>query len=126
MSDQRLVPHFSVTTIDGDTCRYADLWQRKNLLLVLIPRTESAHRDAYIAKLREHTPDLDAHHSSCVITSDEVAGVRAPAVVIADRWGEIVFQAEGDSVAALPGPESIIEWLRYVQNRCPECEGEAR
>jgi hypothetical protein len=32
----------------------------------------------------------------CVITQGPVPGVSAPAVVVADRWGEIVFAAETD------------------------------
>jgi hypothetical protein len=126
MTDRRFVPHFSVTTIDGQTRRYADVWQRENLLLVLVPRAESPDRDAYLTNLRAQTIELTAYDTSCIITSDDVVGVRAPAVVIADRWGEIAFIAETESVARLPGVEAIIEWLRHVQSRCPECEGEAR
>jgi hypothetical protein len=126
MTDRRFVPHFSVTTIDGQTGRYADVWQRKNLLLVLVPTAESPDREAYLSKLRARTSELTAHDTSCVITSDDVVGVRAPAIVIADRWGEIAFIAETESIARLPAVEAMIDRLRHVQSRCPECEGEAR
>lgn len=126
MTERHVVPHFCVTTIDGGTCRYADLWQRKNLLLVLIPATGSTDRHAYISTLRDHIADLTAHDTSCVMTSDDITGVRSPAIVIADRWGEIAFIAEAESASELPRLDAIIEWLGHVQGRCPECEGETR
>jgi hypothetical protein len=126
MTELRSVPHFSVTTIDGEPCVYAELWQKKSLLLVVIPTLASADRDAYISTLRNHIADLTAHDTSCVITSDDVAGVRCPAIIIADRWGEIAFVAEAASAANLPPVDTLIDWLRHVQGRCPECEGEAR
>jgi hypothetical protein len=46
--------------------------------------------------------------------------------VVADRWGEIVFAEEKSDVADLPGPQELVDWLNYVMNQCPECEGEAR
>lgn len=126
MTQSRFVPHFSVTTLEGEPCAYAELWQRKNLLLAVVPPSPSAQRDAYVSVLRTHMSDLSAHDTACVITSDEITGVRSPAIVIADRWGEIAFVAEPAAVEDLPGVDAIVEWLRHVQARCPECEGEAR
>jgi hypothetical protein len=62
----------------------------------------------------------------CVITEGQVPGISAPAVVIADRWGEVVFAVEKADVADLPAPQELMEWVNYVLNQCPECEGEAR
>jgi hypothetical protein len=126
VTERPLVPHFSVKAVDGEFCRYEEIWQRKNLLLVLLPRAESADRAAYILTLTSHMADLTANDTSAVMTTDEVTGVTGPAVVIADRWGEIAFIREGKSVADLPDVDTIVDWLRHVQNRCPECEGEAR
>jgi hypothetical protein len=126
MTDVRSIPHFSLTAIDGERCDYAALWQRKNLLLVVLPRAASHERDACIVRLQSHMADLTAHDTACVMTTDDVAGVNCPAVVIADRWGEVAFASEPESVPELPDLETIIEWLRHVQGRCPECEGEAR
>jgi hypothetical protein len=126
MTDRRLIPHFSVTTVNGERCSYADLWQKKNLLLVVIPGSASSDRDAYISGLQVRVADLTAHETACVITSEDIPDVRSPAVVIADRWGEIAFVAEPRRLEDLPDIDAIIEWLRHVQARCPECEGEAR
>ena len=32
----------------------------------------------------------------------------------------------GEATRAVPSLDDLLEWLRYVQHRCPECEGEAR
>jgi hypothetical protein len=126
MAERRFVPHFSVTTIDGEPCPYAELWQKKNLLLVLLPQTTSSDVDAYVSILQEHTGHLEAAETTSVITRDRVPGFASPGVVIADRWGEIAYVAEGRSASELPPFDTLIEWLRHVQSRCPECEGEAR
>jgi hypothetical protein len=126
MTDRRFVPHFNVTTIQGERCEYATLWQRMNLLLVVIPTARSSQRDAYVADLEAHMADLTAHETACVITSDNVSGLQCPAIVIADRWGEMGFLAQPQRLEDLPGVDALIDWLRHVQARCPECEGEAR
>jgi hypothetical protein len=50
----------------------------------------------------------------------------SPGVLLADRWGEIVHLTAASESARSPAPGELIEWLEYIQNRCPECEGEAR
>jgi len=55
----------------------------------------------------------------------QALGVAAPAVVIADQWGEIHEAAEaGEEHRFLP-IESAVEWIRHLATSCPECEGEA-
>ena len=27
---------------------------------------------------------------------------------------------------SLPTPEDLLDWIRYGENQCPECEGEAK
>jgi hypothetical protein len=81
-----LVPHFDVETVDGRRARYADVWQRRNLLLVTLGGAPSSQADAYAAALSR----------------------------------------QADSVDGLPSAVSLLEWLEHVQQRCPECEGEAR
>jgi hypothetical protein len=49
-----------------------------------------------------------------------------PGVLIADRWGEVVFSDEAPDVGALPTSQELLDWLTFVRNRCPECEGESR
>ena len=120
-----LVPHFTVTTFSGESFDYSDIWQRKNLVLVLLP-AESTASTKFIDQHTAKTSELTGDDSACVITRDRVSGVPSPGIVVADRWGEIHHVADGNTVDDLPGPDDVIEWLRYVQHQCPECEGEAK
>lgn len=46
------------------------------------------------------------------------------ALLIADRWGQIYHAAEaspGGEHGALPGPDGVVEWLKYLATQCPEC-----
>jgi len=121
-----LVPHFTVTTFGGQSFNYSDIWQRKNLVLVLLPHAESAASTKFVDQLAARISELTGDDSACVITRDSVSGVPSPGVVVADRWGEIHHVVGGKTVDDLPGPEDVIEWLRFVQHQCPECEGESR
>jgi hypothetical protein len=121
-----LVPHFTVTTFSGESFDYSDIWQRKNLVLVLLPHAESAASTKFVDQLTAQMSELTGDDSACVITRDSVSGVPSPGIVVADRWGEIHHLAGGKIVEDLPRPDDLIEWLRYVQHQCPECEGEAR
>src|SRR5688572_13509232 len=121
-----LVPHFTATAFSGDRFDYSTIWQRKNLVLVLLPHAESAASTRFVGQLTARMSELTGDDSACVITRDGVSGLPSPGIVVADRWGEIRHVAEGKTVDDLPGPDDVIEWLRYVQHQCPECEGEAR
>jgi hypothetical protein len=117
--------HFEVRTLEGEPFRYSTIWQQKNLLLVTIPAPGSFSAGAYVADVTARARDF-GEDVECVVTRDQVPGISAPGVVVADRWGEIVFAAQKSDVADLPAPQELTEWLNYVRNRCPECEGEAR
>jgi hypothetical protein len=120
------VPHFEVRTLAGEPFSYSMIWQQKHLLLVTIPTLDSESISAYVADVVARVREFGDHDVQCVITRDSVSGISAPAVVVADRWGEIVFALEASDVAGLPAPQELMEWLNYVRNRCPECEAEAR
>ena len=60
------------------------------------------------------------------MTRDTVPGLPAPAALVADRWGEIAYVATAPTLDGLPAPSTLFDWLDYVVQRCPECEGEAR
>ena len=52
-------------------------------------------------------------------------GLRAPACVIADQWGEVHLRheaGEDHSFAAIP---ELVAWARFLAIQCPECQGEA-
>ena len=121
-----LVPHFTVTRLDGSRASYDDIWQRKNLLLVVLPAEESAERADYVSQIGAHTQAFSAHEAECVMTTDHVLDLPRPGIVVADRWGEIYFVGSGCKVAELPKIDEILEWLRFIEHECPECQGESR
>jgi hypothetical protein len=117
----RTMPHFRVTTVSGETVDYArDVWQRKNIVLIVVPEgaNEQAVSGTYVP--------LAAEDTRVVVTSAPVTGVSAPAVLIADQWGEVAHAAAASTAEELPGPGELLAWLEHVRQRCPECEGEAR
>jgi peroxiredoxin len=121
-----LVPHFEVTNLEGDTVSYSTIWQRRNLVLVSVPSTDpDGTFSQYVCQLRAEGPAVTRDDTEWVITRDRVAGIPCPAVVVADRWGEIALIAMGPQVADLPQRHEVAEWVTYVQHQCPECQGEA-
>lgn len=121
-----LVPHFSVTTVQGRPVRYSTIWQRRNLVLISLPASDSGSFRTYVSQLDAESSPLSGHETECVVTRDIVAGVACPGLIVADRWGEIVYVAAGSDIGDLPQPSELLDWITYLQSRCPECEGEAK
>ena len=120
------VPHFEVKTIAGELFSYSTIWQRKHLVLIALPTSESEAAGTYTSELVARRSEFTAKGAECVVTRDRVPGIRSPGVVVADRWGEIVHIATTSHVDDLTSPEELLEWLDYLDRRCPECEGEAK
>ena len=126
VSPRDLLPMFSViNAVDGALVRYQDVWQRRNLLLVIAPENDPTAA-GYTKAFLEAAPTLPANDTTVVVTSSTIPGIPSPGVVVADRWGEIYYVKSAGRAADLPTPDDLAEWLRYVQNECPECQGEAR
>jgi hypothetical protein len=121
------VPHFDVVTLDGARVRYSDnIWQRQNLLLVLLPDVESPGTRRYLEGLRAAAAELATLKTTLVLTSEPVGDLRPPAALVADQWGEVAYVKTPDDglVTSLPATEDLLSWARYLSTRCPECEGE--
>ena len=125
LQTHQLIPHFDVTDLAGERVHYSSLWQRKNLVLVTLPDVEarSLHYAGRLMALARGLNDVD---TKWIVTEERVAGVPCPSVVVADQWGEVAHVAHPSRVEDLPAPEELVEWVRYLGCRCPECEGEAR
>jgi peroxiredoxin len=121
-----LVPHFTVKTLHGDEFSYASIWQRRNLVLVALPETDSAFTRRYVSELATRGVEFSDGNADCVITQDHLQAIPSPAVLVADRWGEVIYMSAKSDLRDLPQVEEVLEWLRYVQSRCPECEGESK
>jgi hypothetical protein len=119
------VPHFEVTTVGGELFRYASIWQHKSLALVALPADApaGAYDSCEQATRRDTFPQRER---VCVVTRNRIPGLQAPAALVADRWGEIVYVIEASHMDGLPAPSDLLDWLDYVEQRCPECEGESR
>ena len=126
LDEGQLIPHINVTTFDGSRFVYSGIWQRKNVVVVSLPHQESTANDKYLSQLTSYLSELTGNDTACVITTDDIPDIPAPGVVVADRWGEIHYVTHTNHVEQLPGPQELVEWLRYIRNRCPECEGEAK
>ena len=114
------LPHFSVTTVDGRRVSYDEIWQQQNLLLLIVPLDASQELVRYAAALTDLAARLLPHDTVCLVTTDHVGTYHPPALVIADRWGEVRSVVEGE----LPALEEVEASLQHVRMACPECEGE--
>lgn len=120
------VPHFTVTDAGGRRVSYASgIWQRKHLVLVTVPRAQ-ADEAAALARFNEETLGLDPLDVACVVTADDVPGLPPYGLLVADRWGEIAVVRRGATAAELPNTDELRQWVAFVQQQCPECQGEAR
>ena len=117
------VPHFEVHDLEGRRVSYSTIWQRRNLVLVVLPASESESSRRYLVDVARVA---FGSNTASVITRDAIAGLPAPAVLVADKWGEIVCVAIAPDIAGLPPSEELLDWISYVEQRCPECEGESK
>ena len=120
------VPHVDLRTLDGGRFRYSAIWQRRNLVLVALPDAPSASSERYAVDLTARLHEFADEQAACVLTRDRVPGLPAPAVLVADRWGEIVHVTSARLAADLPPAQELLDWIVHLQMRCPECEGEAK
>lgn len=111
-------PHVPLHGRDGTIVDYRTIWQRRNLLLVLLP---PAGEDDYLGELDAQAAELAAHDTAVIVTRAGVPGAPTPGIVGADRWGEIFLVSD----RLLPATE-VIGWLRYAQMQCSACWGDGR
>jgi hypothetical protein len=117
-----LVPHFDTTTVDGRPFRYADVWQRSNLVLLILPKNAAAEARGYVAELRTRVASLTPANSVVAAVEGPVAGLPGSAIVLSDRWGEITQIMDlPASVAGWPEVADVVEWLEFIRMKCPEC-----
>lgn len=120
-----LMPMFTASGADGTLFRYKDIWQRRNLVLVSL-RDNDPTMAAYVTSLGALERDLATYDAVLIFTTTRIEGVPSPGVVVADRWGEVYYVQEADRASDLLSPHELMDWLRFVRNECPECQGETR
>jgi hypothetical protein len=124
-SEARLgyVPHFDVTTIAGQHVRYDDIWQRRNLVLVLVTAQDREAGARYTSQLDARQADFEREESTVVVTTEAVPKLSAPTALVADRWGEIVFleTASSGQTFRWPDVDELLSWVHFIEIQCPEC-----
>lgn len=87
-------------------------WDGRVIVVVPAPLEEAA-------RLKR---DLDLH---LIVAGDPehrspLAGAEGPALLVADRYGDVYYVTEADARHALPGPRELEEWLKFLATQCPE------
>lgn len=77
----------------------------------------------YVALLEKHADEM-SEWDGRVKSARDVA-TENPAVTIADQWGEIAVTESAGEGHTFIEPAEVVEWLRFLAMKCPECEGEA-
>ncbi|MCC7009806.1 MAG: hypothetical protein IT184_13450 [Acidobacteria bacterium] len=122
------VPHIRVQTVTGRTFTYSDVWQHRNLVLVVLPAAFGRAEDeaSSLAELDRRRADFVQLQAEVVVTREPVPGLPAPAVLVADRWGEILYVDHPTDTRRWPATQELLDWLDWAERRCPECEGETK
>jgi hypothetical protein len=117
------VPHFDVTTVDGQRVPYQALWQRRNLLLIIVRPDQRESAVQYASLLAARRDEIEQAETTVVVTTDAVQGLPPPRVVVADQWGEVFYSASPPSadVSQFPPVDELLSWLQFVRMQCPEC-----
>lgn len=76
--------------------------------------------ESWIASLDDVADDLDEWGARVIVQRDVLQTLHAPALWIADEWGEVYYHWEGEH--DFPAPAEILDWARFVAIQCPECE----
>ena len=117
------VPHFDVTSLAGRRVRYEELWQRRNLVLVLADPREREAALSYASKLEVRADEFDKAETTVVVTTDSVRGLPARGAIVADRWGEILYMEApaGGNTPQFPSVDELLSWVEFARIQCPEC-----
>lgn len=122
------MPHVVIPVRGGGMLSYADeVWQREQILLVLLPADGSPAWGRFLEALAQEQPRLRAQETVLVVSEGSVSGFDPPLALVADRWGEITHASRltirGGEVT--PDVPTLLTWVDATLFRCPECEGEA-
>jgi hypothetical protein len=116
------VPHFDVSAVDGRRLHYDEVWHRRNLVLVVFRPNEREAAAQYASRLQARAEEFRLEESTVVVTVDVVPSLSAPIVVVADRWGEILFlDSPADPTWRAPDVDELLSWVHFAQIQCPEC-----
>jgi hypothetical protein len=140
----RCLPDVEFVTIEGFRKRLSDFKGRDNLLVILT----GEDGDRLPAAMATEDADIKSHdgHVIAVLPGTSPEALRWPfdvvadpggtvrrkfcsgdsdepylTVFITDRWGEVVFACRTGRGDPAPGVADLLDWLRFVDQQCPEC-----
>jgi peroxiredoxin len=141
--------HLHAFTLPDSTGQQVQLWQylqRSNVMLFFHHGVNCPVCEAFLQELATHQETYRQEETAVLaIGPDEPAensaqpeqpfpllndpsgriisqlGLTAPALVIADRWGEIWAAWLGGDSHQLPSKQDIQQWLSFIEAQCPEC-----
>ena len=118
------LPDLEVPTLDGDMVRLRTHSRLATVLLALHP--DCAPCQAYRETIEQHAVQVREWDGRVVaIAAHDAAGIEAPSVLVADQWGELAAVENAGAQHAFIDAQEVIDWLRFLATKCPECEGEA-
>ncbi len=145
---RRRLRDFRLPGADGREVRTTDFRQRRNLVVVFHHGGGCPICVDYLDNLADHVSDLAGEEAvALAVGAEDEAATRAlwerldrrltcladpsgnaagaerlgiPAVIVADRFGQVWAAWSGGASHALPGPDDVVEWLRFVEMQCPE------
>lgn len=146
----RRLPHISLPPADGGK-DVPVIWRRTGPILLFLHAEECAPCREYAASVAEELVPIQewdgrplivvaggteaaAHYpidSGIPVLYDsanrlgEKLGVSAPAVVVADQWGEVYESHPAGEGHDFLAPDELVGWAQTIATKCPECEGEA-
>jgi hypothetical protein len=117
-----LLPHFEGFDVNAERVRYRDFWQRRNVVVLVLGAGAGEQERAYASRLRARLLAVDRGDLAFAALSPAPVGLSAPALVVGDRWGEIVHSEDlPPEMSRWPSPDEVLEWVTYVRCRCEEC-----
>jgi peroxiredoxin len=143
------LPELRLPALSGGAA-YALRLGRSAPVLVLVHAAGCEACERFVAELDALAPELQEWDARVLVVGPDAPGeagpphdsrfprlsdpearlasalsVRAPAVVIADQWGQVHERNPAGDDHRFPAPAELVDWLRFLAVRCPECEGEA-
>jgi len=138
------LPDVEFVTIGGIRKRLSDFKGLKNLVVILtgeggngLPAALAAadadikrHDGHVIAVLPDASPeafrwpfDVVADPGGAVRRQFSSGGSGEPrlTVFLTDRWGEVMFVCRTQRGDPVPDAAGLLDWLRFVDQQCPEC-----
>ncbi len=87
------------------------------LISVLASNLDTTQRTAQALELSfTLLSDENAATASCILGDSNRA-----ALISTDRYGIIYFTEQAPTIDKLPQPDTILDWLEYIEIQCPEC-----